>query len=242
LADPSRAPPARGTVVFPAAGRNARMAVDCYLYLENASGEQIKGESTDLTFKDCIEIFKFDFDAAGEVKAEDVLELEVMKPLTQTVSSSSSSLNGDSMGNAFSELEGALKEAEEMQTGKDSFTFSVEKYIDCASPTLLQTFCRATSGQSQDPPFKNAIVYVVVGGQKRTDNTDPESVSVLVFKFGNLHITSYQLKYTDGLVDEKLTFYFDVFVMTYCRQLPTGGVSDDKLTKGYDFVNAKPMP
>lgn len=224
------------------------MAVDCYLYLENSKGSQIEGEATDIAFQGYIEIFKFDFDAVSEVKAEDVLDLNLMpSPEPLSISTTANGETG-SMPNAMGPLVKTVKKAQENQTGKDSFTFSISKYLDASTPLLLKTFCSASAGKEQGPAFLNAIVYVMVGGIKRdssfTGNTSKlESLCALVFKFQNLQITSYQMSYEGGLLEEKLTFYFDQYIMEYQRQLVTGGTAssaDAKVTKGYNFTTNKP--
>jgi type VI protein secretion system component Hcp len=213
------------------------MAVECYLYLEDDQGEQIKGECTDSVFKECIEIFKFDFDAVSQVDPAKMLG-EDATPIPKGKLMAKGEKNGEGLsGDVMRSSTTAIQEARDEQTGRDSFTFSVDKTVDAASPSLFQSYCKGTSRQEQDPAFKTAIVYVLVGGMKRDPKAKREQLCILVLEFSNLHITQYQVKYADGLADEKLTFYFDSYLMTYKWQETTGGTGKHP-PLGYDFVGS----
>jgi type VI protein secretion system component Hcp len=218
------------------------MAVDCFMYLEDENGEQIKGETTDLTFKDCIEIFKFDFDAVSQVDTAKLLgEGPALSP--GRLMGNGPITNGDPT-QALSNSQSDLNKIQSEQTGRDSFTFTIEKQVDCSTPSLFRSYCRATARDKAVPAFKSATVYVLVGGQKRTPDADWEKLSIVVMEFENLHVTSYQIKHDEDLniPDEKITFYFDKYVMNYRWQEVSGATGQDPVKKGFDFKSLKPLP
>ncbi len=218
------------------------MAVDCFLYLEDASGDPVQGECTDVAFLNTIEVFKFDFDAVSQVEPDKMLGDTVTAPKKKGGLIEKGVTNGDMSGEPMRSNTAVIEQAKEEQTGKDSFTFSIEKYMDKSSPVLFDAFCLGTSKEQQDPSFKHAIIYVLVGGMKRSGDSDPASLAYLMIEFGNLRLTQYQMKYADGLIDEKLTFWFDWYTMTYRKQETGGGTASDKITIGYDFIKLKKLP
>lgn len=217
------------------------MAVDAFLYLEDDQSKQVEGESTDQIFAGYIEIFKFSFDAVSDVQTSDLYD-EAMQSYRRDMFSASGS-DGET-GADFGALCNLFDEVTADQTAKDSYTFSVEKQMDCSSPLLFKNFCMATARDKDAPAFNKAIVYLLIGGMERDPDKQPEDHAYIMFEFENLYVTKYELKHDSDLniPDEKISFYFDSYVMTYRQQKSGGEMSPSPVAKGFDFKAIKPLP
>ncbi|OAI49782.1 hypothetical protein AYO44_06180 [Planctomycetaceae bacterium SCGC AG-212-F19] len=214
------------------------MAVDCFFYLEDDRGEQVQGESSDLVFKDCIELTKFDFDAISDVERKD-LDNEEMQEWRKNMFTDDGFFGG---GGSFGAV--AMNMGDEEATARDSFTFSVSKMYDKSSPALFLNYCQATRRNRAAVPFKTGSIYLRLPGTPRDPDKDWDNQAFLVMEFENLHVTKYQIKHDSesNIPDESITFYFESYVMKYRRQETEGHLATDLVQKGFDFLTLSPKP
>jgi type VI protein secretion system component Hcp len=207
------------------------------LYIEDDHGEQIKGESQDLVFKECIELVKFDFDAISDVDTTELFNEE-----TQEWRKNMFADDFFGGGGSFGAI--AMNMGDEEATARDSFTFSVSKLYDKASPALFLNYCQATRRNRAAVPFKYAAVYIRLAGVASDPDKDWEEQSYIVMEFENLHVTKYSIKHEQetNIPDEDLTFYFESYVMKYRKQEAEGHMGSDLVQKGFDFLTLSPKP
>jgi type VI protein secretion system component Hcp len=185
------------------------MAVDAFLILEDKDGTPIVGESTDAVFEGSIEIGKFNFDAISGVEKH-----------VRDSGALARKLEVRSMAGGEESL--------------DSFTFSIEKQLDKASPMLFLNYCQSMSKRSEGAPFKKATVYICLPGLERKGKK--EDVAWVIIELTKLSINQYGIRLDTELniPDENITFYFETYKITYRPQTSTGQLAKPR-TLGFDF-------
>lgn len=214
------------------------MAVDCFLYLEDDQGEPIVGESSDIVFKDCIELTKFGFDAISDVERKD-LDDEQMQEFRRTMFTDDGFGGG---GGSFFAM--GMSMGDEEATARDSFTFSISKLYDKSSPALFLNYCQAARVPRNVVPFKSATIYLRLSGVAIDPNKEWEDHAFMIMEFGNLYVTKYGIKHEaeTNIPDEDITFFFESYVMKYRRQETEGNLASDLVQKGFDFLSLTPKP
>ena len=170
------------------------MAVDAFLVLHDKDGTPIEGECTDDVFKGSIEIGKFNFDAISGVEKH----VRDSGALTRKLEVRSMAGGEESL---------------------DSFTFSIEKQMDKASPVLFLNYCQSMSKRSEGAPFKKATVYICLPGIERKGKLEQtkEDVAWVILEFTKLSINQYGIRLDTELniPDENIMFFFETYKITY---------------------------
>jgi type VI protein secretion system component Hcp len=185
------------------------MAVDAFLILQDKDGKPIKGECTDAVFAGSIEIGKFNFDAISGVEKH-----------VRDSGALARKLEVRSMAGGEEAL--------------DSFTFSIEKQMDDASPMLFLNYCQSMTKRSEGAPFKQATVYICLPGIERKGKK--EDVAWVILEFTKLSVHQYGIRLDTELniPDENITFFFETYKITYRPHTKTGQLEKAR-TLGFDF-------
>jgi type VI protein secretion system component Hcp len=207
------------------------MATDIFMVIFGPGG-QMQGESTDVVFKNAIEIDTFSMDAQN--LEEDVRTKAAEARAGQVQKAGAWSDEMDRGGGDD------IEDTDAAGGDLDQFTFEIEKDVDRSSPALFQNFCKVKSQLTEN--FDRILIYLCIAGQERNAKLSKEAHAHVVLEFMDVHVVSYSLSLDAdrNTPTETVEFYFGKYKITYRKQSEAGKLIRPR-SVGWDFENNKPL-
>lgn len=115
------------------------------------------------------------------------------------------------------------------------FSFSIDKYLDYASPVLLKNYAqtRASTGTEDLKPFRLATLSV----RKPPANPGGQPFVFFTLEFEQVYVVKYEvnLDTETNTPTEDIDFCFNTCVMTYTPQKMSGEPDRQLAPMGWDF-------